>query len=347
LIQPGDVGTWTNPTEHDTIGTADRILYEDRSAARLMDTVTFGRTGLRVGVAGLGCGGYSQLGRGTGATAEESIRLVHRAIDLGVNFLDTAPAYGTEDIVGRALIGHRDRVVVSTKASPRNELGVVTPAELRHSLEVSLRQLGCDSVDVFHLHAVVPADYGYCVDALVPEMQRMRDDGLLRFIGVTEQFSADPSHQLLQRAVLDGCWDTIMVGFNLLNPSAGRVVLPAAKAADIGIEVMFAVRRALRSEGALVQAIRSWISEGRVTAAAVDDVAPLEWLLAEGVVQSLPEAAYRFARHESGCHVVLTGTGDIAHLEDNIRAIHGPRLPDAVRAALATRLRGLHDVTGD
>jgi L-galactose dehydrogenase len=212
-----------------------------------LDTVTFGRTGLRIGVAGLGCGGYSRLGQGNGATSAASIRLVHRAIDLGINFLDTAPAYGTEGIVGRAIVGHRDRVVVSTKASARNAHGLVTPAELRHSLETSLRELGCDSVDVFHLHAVVPGDHAYCVDALVPEMQSMRDDGLLRFIGITEQFSTDPSHRLLQRVVLDGCWDTIMVGFNLLNPSASRLVLPAARAADIGIEVMFAVRRTLSS----------------------------------------------------------------------------------------------------
>ena len=84
-----------------------------------MDTVMLGRTGVQVSAAGLGCGGHSRLGQSYGATAEQSSDLVRLALDLGVTYVDTAQAYGTESIVGAAVSGHRDRVVVSSKASPR------------------------------------------------------------------------------------------------------------------------------------------------------------------------------------------------------------------------------------
>jgi L-galactose dehydrogenase len=309
-----------------------------------VDTVTLGRTGVRVGIAGLGCGGYSQLGQANGATVEESIRVVHRALALGINFVDTAPAYGTEDIVGRALAGRRDKVIVSTKVAPRRKAVLVSPAELRASVEASLRHLRSEYVDVLHLHGVRPEDYSYCLDALVPEMQRLRDEGRLRFLGITEHFGSDPSHHMLERAVSDPCWDTAMVGFNMLNTSADRVVLPSARAADIGIEVMFAARRALATEANLVAALGRWQEEGLI--GAHDAVEVRRLLLTDSGARSVADAAYRFARHQSGAHVVLTGTGDIPHLEDNVRSMHAPALPPATCAALADRLVRL-TVTGD
>jgi aryl-alcohol dehydrogenase-like predicted oxidoreductase len=68
-----------------------------------MEYTTLGKTGLRVSVAGLGCGGFSRLGLSVGKTEDEAVLLVRQAVDMGVNFIDTAPIYGTEVIVGRAL----------------------------------------------------------------------------------------------------------------------------------------------------------------------------------------------------------------------------------------------------
>ena len=68
-----------------------------------MEYVTLGRTGLRVSVAGLGCGGFSRLGLGRGKSEAEAVALIHRALDLGVNLFDTAAAYGTEAVLGKAL----------------------------------------------------------------------------------------------------------------------------------------------------------------------------------------------------------------------------------------------------
>ena len=82
-----------------------------------MEYVTLGRTGLEVSVAGLGCGGFSRLGLGTGKSEAEAVALVHQAFDLGVNLFDTAAVYGTEEVLGKALKGlPRDRVVIATKA---------------------------------------------------------------------------------------------------------------------------------------------------------------------------------------------------------------------------------------
>ena len=83
-----------------------------------MEYTTLGRTGLRVSVAGLGTGGFSRLGLKTGKTEDEAARLIHEAVGLGINFIDTAPAYGTEGVVGIALKTlPRDQVVIATKAA--------------------------------------------------------------------------------------------------------------------------------------------------------------------------------------------------------------------------------------
>ncbi|MBQ42380.1 MAG: aldo/keto reductase, partial [Gemmatimonadetes bacterium] len=117
-----------------------------------MEYTTLGKTELRVSVAGLGCGGFSGIGRGTGRSESESISIVHQALDLGVNFIDTAAAYGTEVIVGRAIKGYdREAVVISTKASVGKVDNLQSPQQVVASLEQSLRDLGVDCIDVFHL----------------------------------------------------------------------------------------------------------------------------------------------------------------------------------------------------
>ena len=292
-----------------------------------MDTVVLGRTGLTVSVAGLGCGGHSRLGQATGATEEESVRLVHRALELGVTYIDTARSYGTEEIVGRGLAAQRDEVVVSTKAHPLGAGGQpLTPRELCDSVQLSLRRLRTDRVDVFHLHGVDVGLYEHCVGELVPELQRLRAEGALRYLAISERFGADPGHTMLQRALLDDCWDVMMVGFNLLNPSARHRVFPQTRDKDIGVEVMFAVRRTLSQPDELRRVAGQLVEEGRIPEGSIDLHDPLGFLLRSGRDRSVVESAYRFARHEPGCQVVLTGTGNAAHLEENISSINAPPL---------------------
>jgi aryl-alcohol dehydrogenase-like predicted oxidoreductase len=293
-----------------------------------MDHVVLGRTELEVSVAGLGCGGHSRLGQSYGATTADSVALVRRALDLGITYVDTATNYGTEGIVGEAVAGRRDELVISSKASPRSRDGALLDAAgLRTAVEASLAALGTDRVDVYHLHGVGTDEYDHCVDELVPELVRLRDAGSIRFLAISERFGVDPGHVMLQTAVDDDCWDVMMVGFNLLNQSARERVFDATTEQDIGVEVMFAVRRALSRADELARVVQQLVAEDRVDAADVDLDEPFEFLVHDAGARSVVEAAYRFVRHEPGCHVVLTGTGSVEHLEENVRSITAPALP--------------------
>jgi aryl-alcohol dehydrogenase-like predicted oxidoreductase len=295
-----------------------------------LPAVRLGRTELQVTAAGLGCGGHSRLGQTGGASFDDSVNVVRRALDLGVTFIDTARAYGTEEIVGAAVKGRRDRVVLSSKSHPgTRDTGPLPAARLRESVELSLRRLGTDYIDVFHLHGVPVALYDHCRDELVPEMHRLRDEGKIRFVAISEVFGADPGHEMLQQAVKDDCFDVMMVGFNLLNPSARDRVFAATQDKDVGVLIMFAVRRALSQRDELARVVRELVERGEVDATDVDLDDPLGFLVHEGGAASTVEAAYRFTRHEPGAHVTLTGTGNVAHLEENLVSLSLPPLPRA------------------
>lgn len=318
-----------------------------------MRTIRLGRTGLETSVAGLGCGGHSRLGQTAGASTAQSVALVHAALDLGLTFIDTAASYGTEEIVGAALAGRRDSAILSTKqqvvrpGTKPDGTDFVTAAEFTAGVEEGLRRLGTDYVDILHLHGVMPGQYEYCRAELVPALLRLRDDGKIRFLGLTERFIKDTTHDMLDQALEDGIWDVMMVGFNMLNPSARRRVLPRTRQRDIGMLNMFAVRRALSRPDALAALVRSLAEAGLVETAGLDDAAPLDFLTAPGVARSLPEAAYRFCVHEPGINLVLTGTGKVAHLKENVAAINGPPLPGPVRARLAALFGAVDTVSGN
>ena len=309
-----------------------------------MDYTTFGRTGLTVSVMGLGCGGPSRVGQSTDKSEAESVAVIRAALDAGVNFIDTAEAYGTEPLVGAALQGvDRDAVVISTKKSYRKG---ISPASLREGLETSLRHLRTDYVDVYSLHGVLPDDYARLRDEIVPEMFKLRDEGKIRFIGVTELFGQDTRHRMLQESLPDDVWDVVMVGFNILNQTAREHVFPLTMRQDVAVQIMFAVRRALSRPDKLVEAMQELIDAGQVDPAEVDLADPLGFVLAESDATSLVDASYRFCRYEPGVDVVLSGTGDIDHLHANIESLSKPPLPDKVVRKLRHLFRHADAVTG-
>ena len=313
-----------------------------------MQTVRLGRTGLEVSVAGLGCGGHSRLGTGTGHDETHAARIVERAMDLGVNFIDTARVYGTEPAVGKAIRGRRDQVVISTKVGPGFGGGgsLLTPQGLTENLEKSLKALGTDYVDVYHLHGMRPEQYPHCLEHLVPEMHRQRDAGKIRFLGVTETFIRDPEHRMFEQVLPDDHFDVIMVGFSMLNPSARERVFAQTLANDVGTLIMFAVRRALSRPEALRELLAELVGKGAVDASLAGED-PLGFVADHPEVESLVQAAYRFCRHEPGAHVILTGTGNAAHLEANIGYIQAPKLPDEIADRLEALFGSIDSVSGN
>lgn len=313
-----------------------------------MQYTILGRTGLRASVAGLGCGGPSRLGLRDNKSEKESVALVRQAFDLGVNFLDTAEVYGTEEIVGKAIGAvPREKIVISTKKAfplkdPSNPAG-----EVRKSLEQSLRRLRTDYIDIYHAHGVEPGDYAYASRKLLPVLLRMREEGKIRFVGITEAFVEDSTHRMLQEALMDDSWDVIMVGFNMLNQSARNRVFPKTLQEKVGTLVMFAVRKALSRPERLREVWAELMKKGLVDRDACNPEDPLDFLIRDGKASTIVDAAYRFCRYEPGVHVVLSGTGSSDHLKANIESLTKPPLPEPVTAQLREIFGKVDCVTGN
>src|SRR5271166_3663457 len=296
----------------------------------VMEYVTLVRTGLRVSVAVLGCG----------KSNAEAVALVRQALDMGVNLLDTAAAYGTEAVVGEA-IKHvpREDVVIATKAwIPRSE-GRRAAERAVASLDNSLRRLGTDYVDIFQLHGVMPEAYEQARDVIAPALLKEQAKGKLRHLGVTEAASEDPDHDMLQRAVEDEVWDVMMVAFHMMHQNARAQVFPRTIANRAGTLLMFAVRNIFSRPERLASALRELAGRRELPRWLADAPNPLGFLLHEAGASNITEAAYRFARHEPGVDVVLFGTGDPDHLRKNIASLLAPPLPLADRLTL-TKLFG-------
>jgi L-galactose dehydrogenase len=293
-----------------------------------------GRTGLEVTAMGLGCGGHSRLGMAKGRDQANAVAVIRRALDLGLNLIDTAANYRTEPYVGEAIRGRRDELVLATKLSPRRER-LDDPERVIEVLEQSLRDLGTDVIDIYQVHGATPDIYDEVVDRLYPVLVRLRDQGKIRFIGITEMFGRDTDHKMLERAVADDLWDTIMVGFNLMNPSARRRILRLTQEKGIGVFCMFAIRHALTDPQLAKELVLSLIEQGHLDGDGIDRADPLGFLVADGVAGSIAEAGYRFCLHEPGLDCILSGTGNPTHLAANHRYLQMPPLPDETRQQLA------------
>ena len=295
-----------------------------------------GRTGLRVSVAGLGCGGFSQLGLAAGRGEAHAISIIHQAIDLGVNFFDTAAAYGTEAILGKAIKAvRREDVVIATKAPFAVSSGRAAPETIVASLDNSLRQLDTDYVDIYQLHGVPPAAYDHARDVLAPVLLREKEKGKFRDLGISETAPHDPHHEMIGRAAADGLWEVVMVGFHMMHQNARNVVFPLTRERGIGTLLMFVVRNIFSQPERLRATMRDLAAKGLVPDEIAASADPLGFLVHQGGASSVPDAAYRFVRHEPGVDVVLFGTGDPEHLRTNIASILKPPLPEADRQRLA------------
>ena len=320
-----------------------------------MEYRALGRTGIDVSALGFGCGDVGGLiVRGTPA---ERTRAVARAVELGVNYFDTASSYGSgvsEQHLGEVLKELRPDVYVGTKVRLRPEDFGDIGGAIQRSIDDSLSRLGRPSVDLLQFHnAVGGAASGSTIgirqvlDEVIPALQRVKDQGKTRFFGFTANGDPDAIH----RVVDAGDVFTAQVFYNLLNPTAGgrnegrfpgvdfKGFLPKAKQRGIGIIGV----RALAA-GALsgVTGKHSYaapnvapIASGPTYDADVRAANVLTALVKDGFVQSLPEAAYRFIITHDAVSAVLVGASTIEHLEQAASAVIKGPLPPAALARLA------------
>lgn len=313
-----------------------------------MKQTVLGRTGVSVSRMGLGCGGHSRLGLSFGKSDEEASLVVREALSLGVNFIDTAESYKTERAVGLGIKGvPRESVFISTKAGVDHQDRLSTPEEYRDRVHACLERLDTDYIDLFNLHGVTVDEYDHGIEHIVPVLERLREEGKVRFIGITEQFLTDTNHRMFRKAAAHDVWDVVMIGFSILNPSARQSVLPWTREKRIGTQCMFAVRRALSRPEALRDVMQRLVSSGQVDPGAFNPDDPLDFLSADGIAGSITEAAYRYCLHEPGFDVILSGTSNLEHLKANARSLDGPPLPPEVCARIESIFGRVDSVSGN
>jgi len=309
-----------------------------------------GSSGLRVSELAFGAWGIGGK-QWIGARDAESLRALRRAVDLGVNVIDTAWAYGdghSETVIGRFLrsLPAGRRPLVATKIPPKDFVwpaspktrarDIFPPAWIVACTETSLRRLGVERIDLQQLH-VFAAPWA-AEDEWVGALDRLRRQGKIRLTGVslTEH---DPDSGLA--LVRDRLVDAVQVIYNLFDQAPARRLLPLALEKGVGI-----LARVPLDEGGLSGALtpgtvfppgdfrRGYFHGGRL-AATCRRVEALKPALLRGGVKTVAEGALRFCLSHPAVSTVIAGMRTAKHLEANGRVSDGRALPPAQLRALA------------
>jgi aryl-alcohol dehydrogenase-like predicted oxidoreductase len=303
-----------------------------------------GKTRLKVSEIGFGCGNVGGLMiRGS---YREQIQAVSRAIELGINYFDTAQRYGngsSETNLGRVMKELKPKnVIVATKVGLQAEDLKDIRGAVRRSLNGSLSLLNRESIDVFQLHAQVAMTRGRSrpgtlgvedvlgVGGVADVFDEARSQGLIRFCGFTGLGETEALHQIID----SGRFDVVQVYYNLLNPSAGfpvpagfvgndfRLLIRKASEKKMGVVVIRVLAGgALGGEAArkgYASPVPGDLVEGTDYKADVNRAKKLSFLIA-GEIQSLPQAGIRFALMNRKISTVLVGFSNLSQIEEAAR----------------------------
>jgi aryl-alcohol dehydrogenase-like predicted oxidoreductase len=301
----------------------------------------FGRTDLQVSELSFGAA------RGAAEDPQQFITTVKACIDAGINIIDTATGYDdgiSEEVLGEALVGHDD-IIVETKYRPYDAWGpsanyTGTPEELVASAELSLRRLRRDRLDVFLGHGLRTLESldRFMSDGCYDAMVKLRDEGKVRFIGISELSEGDGTHEILKHAVPTGAFDAVMLTINLFLQTAAESAIPLCRQHDVGTIVMMPLNQASKESGlvslpAALELARRYVAAGQLPAEPpYTEATLLDFLQPYGI----PEAAIRYVLSQdvSTCCV---GCRTPQRLQENLRCIDPPYLDDA-------RLTRLHEL---
>jgi len=325
-----------------------------------MEYRMLGRTGLKVSALGFGCGDVGGLiVRGTPAERE---RAVARAIELGVNYFDTASSYGkglSEQHLGQTLKAVRADVYVGTKVRVAPEDTADIGQAITRSLDASLGRLGRERVDLLQLHNSIGAarsgnalGVADVLEQVVPALQRLRQQGKIGFIGMTSNGETAALH----RVVDSGTIDTAQVFCNLLDPSAWLDVprgfpgqdferlLSRTRAQRMGVIVVRVLAGGALSGTAerhpLAHQAVAPIATGPDFGTDVARAQRLQALVDEGHAASLVEAALRFPLGTDAVSTVLLGYSTLEHLELAAASVAKGPLSTAALERLSTLWKG-------
>jgi len=322
-----------------------------------MEYRALGRTGLNVSVLGFGCGDVGGLI--VKGDPKDRIRAAQRAVELGINYFDTATSYGngvSETHLGEVLKATKLDVYVGTKVRLKPEDLSDLRGAVTRSLEDSLRRLQLPSVELLQLHNPLAAaaagssvSTAQVIDEIIPALEALKKQGKVKFYGFTAL--GDPA--AIHKVIDHGAMFSAQVFYNLLNPTAAgnatapsaavdfAGLLPKAKSKGIGtIGVRVLAAGALTGSTARHQLAAQSVAPigtGPDLAADVRSAEVLKKLVKDGFVSSLIEAAYRFTISHDAISTCLVGASSLEQFEEVAGAVLKGPLP----AAALTRVREL------
>ena len=303
---------------------------------------TLGRTELEISEVGYGAWGIGGV-QWTGGDDQEAIRALNLAIDQGLNFIDTALAYGkghSERLVGEVVRSRREKIYLANKIPPMNlewpardvQLQEVFPADyIIKCTDKSLRNLGVETIDLQQLH--VWTDLWAENPEWIEALERLREQGKIRYFGLSLN-DYQPANSI--KALRGGHIDTVQVIYNIFEQAPADELFPVCRELNIGV-----LARVPFDEGGLTGAIRpdtvfpesdfrSFFFRGDRRQRVFDRVERLKLLLNHEAM-SLPELALRYVLSDDAVSTVIPGMRTSHHVNSNISWSDGRKLSSDLR----------------